>query len=564
MRICHYPGRAVDATLSLDQKSPMESIYKSNWLNADKTIKTIGRNSAAAKLNANNAISIQSNNQMKNGKSLDNIYLNHSSGSSAQPSSSSSDEENRRNSHCSSLGRYQMTLEEMQKLDLNQSSELFKKTMRNLNGYKPSTIRQKHRRYHNDWNENQENGHEAQIQIDSNKTQANKMPADFNNDDFQLNGIKYDAYSNDKIVSIPKIKRSQTVRYPSTTSNSPHKINNLNIRNMFNQKNNLNKDNAVKMPTATINKNFNRLKRSNLMGSQHELYTPNAENNVDFQSPNNKNNNNNNHVATNCTDKLVNEYVISSNFNRFKNRPNSSIEHEQQKSNLTCDNDMKQQQQQNKSLFHVKSVRINPTPLQDIHYDRSAHENRYSLNCDNQARNGCNESAMLQQQQKLQQLKQKLPRLTSIMKKKSDVIQTNNKSQEQSKAKPMLFQWIDYHKKQKQQQQQPVEIQNSNVDMPKSTKSQNRNEFNKSKSSLSSTSSSSCGDSNSNVSDFSIPRPRLIVPVHTYARKRRTGNLIQSQTGDAAQINDDPVVMEQLLNHSSNAKNNGKIQLHEF
>lgn len=31
---------------------------------------------------------------------------------------------------------------------------------------------------------------------------------------------------------------------------------------------------------------------------------------------------------------------------------------------------------------------------------------------------------------------------------------------------------------------------------------------------------------------FMIPRPRLIVPVHTYARKRRTGNLRADVGGD--------------------------------
>lgn len=41
-------------------------------------------------------------------------------------------------------------------------------------------------------------------------------------------------------------------------------------------------------------------------------------------------------------------------------------------------------------------------------------------------------------------------------------------------------------------------------------------------------------------SDFLIPRPKLIVPVHTYAvRKRRTGNLLSSECGSVKDFNED-------------------------
>lgn len=68
--------------------------------------------------------------------------------------------------------------------------------------------------------------------------------------------------------------------------------------------------------------------------------------------------------------------------------------------------------------------------------------------------------------------------------------------------------------------------------------------------------SSGCADCNSNVSDFSIPRPRLIVPVHTYARKRRTGNLIQNTTSDYDQNDGNTVIIKQPRN--SHNKQNGK------
>lgn len=48
-------------------------------------------------------------------------------------------------------------------------------------------------------------------------------------------------------------------------------------------------------------------------------------------------------------------------------------------------------------------------------------------------------------------------------------------------------------------------------------------------------------------SDFLIPRPKLIVPVHTYAvRKRRTGNLLSSECSSVKDFNDDNDVFEGL------------------
>lgn len=522
MRIRHYPGRAVDATLSLDQRSPMENIYKNNWLNADKTIKTIGRNSSAVQRMSRN------NNDDATFRQNDSRSLNPipSSGSSG-PQSGSSDEENRRNS-ISSLGRYQVTLEEMQKLDLNQSNELFRKTMRNLNGYKPSTIRQKHRRFYDGWDDFRENDKIDDKHSSSdynNKTGFGNGNNDSTNGDWQLNGYKYpDSLQNDnQVFSIPKIKRSQTVRYASTNGNGG-KSTNLNIRNVFQQSqpqpqthtqqaqlsHEKNDEGINKMATATINKNFNnRFKRSNLRSIQNASIDENE-------------------ISANSGD--LNSLI---QLNDSKSNGND------QKPNGNCDNEPVQQEQ-NKSakrpLFRAKSVRINPTPLQNIYFDEFNGSNR-----DKQEQHNINGYGS-----PVNGHPPKLPRLTSIMKKKPTVIPEKQQHEEEQQhqqqqpshhTKPILFQWVDNQRKKRQQQQQQ---QNSKKD-----------EKHSSISSLSST-SSSC---NSN-SDFSIPRPRLIVPVHTYARKRRTGNLIQSQAGD--QVEDAGVVVEQPRNNKNNNRKNGK------
>lgn len=548
MRICHYPGRVVDATLSLDHKSPMETLYQNNWLNADKTIKTIGRNSAAIRNSQFNndatSSSLPSNNQNRN-ETLDRRYFSHSSGSSSAPPSSS-DEENRRTSQ-SSLGRYQITLEEMQKLDLNQSNELFRQTMRNLNGYKPSTIRQKHRRNYDGWDELKEKAIDEESKNNNDRSNGNV--------DWPSNGYKYDAIEKNQVMLIPKIKRSQTMRYSSSAlsnGNNGQKTNAVNIRNVFNQEDH---EKMAKMPTATINKNFNRFKRSNLPTTTIQNDNDNV---IDVVTKPNQNENTNGMTmnGNGNANRIGNEYIIPSNFSQFTMKSNGCIKTEQ-KPNGTCDNGVSNGKSKKKPLFRAKSVRINPTPLQDVHFDRMHAEdvecnktNGISTNCDKRQSAPVNLQQQLHQpqQQQQQQLQQKLPRLTSIMKKKPIVIQERLPEQTATKDKKILDQWFNFQ--QKSRKEQPDESKQQNSIANKHTKEEEKHSSTSSLSSI----SSSCGDCNSNVSDFSIPRPRLIVPVHTYARKRRTGNLIQNQTGDHDRIDGDRVVIEQPRN-SRNRKN---------
>lgn len=531
MRICHYPGRVVDATLSLDQKSPMETIYQNNWLNADQTIKTIGRNSAAARNGQFQNSTNTSPNTTKpyRNEPLDRKYFSQSSGSSAPQSSS--DDENRRNS-ISSLGRYQETLEHMQKLDLNQSNEFFRKTMRNLNGYKPSTIRQKHRRNYDGWDEFKE-------KAIAEETKTNQ------NGDWQPNSYKYDAYDGKNLVLIPKIKRSQTMRVTSSTSNANHNQPNdsVNIRNVFNRQQS--QEQIAKMPTATINKNFNRFKRSILPSSRNGHINDSDETKLSQNtnsSPNGRDIENENAIRNEC--------IIPSNFSQFTMKSNGCIKNEQ-KPNGTCDNEVTANgKAKKKPLLRAKSVRINPTPLQDIYFDRMMADRKTNetngssaINCDKRSNNGGFS-------QRLSLTQKKLPRLTSIMKKKPNVIAEEEQPPEaKPNGKPILDQWINFHKMSKEQLVDDGKQQNQNAPAnPKEGK-------HSSTSSLSSM-SSGCADCNSNVSDFSIPRPRLIVPVHTYARKRRTGNLIQNTTSDYDQNDGNTVIIKQPRN--SHNKQNGK------
>lgn len=625
----------------------METLYQNNWLNADKTIKTIGRKSAAVRNHlADSDVIVNPNSTRRTDEQRhsDRKYFSQSSGSNASSSAppSSSDDENRRTS-ISSLGRYQLTLEQMQKLDLNQSNELFRKTMRNLNGYKPSTIRQKHRRNYAGWDEFKEKATDDDEEIRRNQNAHRSSPSNENLKYYQAfdsNG------SSKKVILIPKIKRSQTMRVTSTafpslqspssppSPSSPLSAMNgngsktlngtttINLRNVFNRQHSQEQQQQPqqpRMPTATINKNFNRFKRNNLPiirnginnndGNDHDDDyddVDDGEDSVPNRNGHGSSDRNGRSFAATQNGYRTTECIIPSNFSQFTMKSNGCIKNDKQKPNGTCDNELKVNgaptaTTKKKTLLRAKSVRINPTPLQDIYYDRMMADRRESnggnqsqktttngtstTNCDKRSiNNNTNNSNGNNGTSGRLTLRQKLPRLTSIMKKKPIVIteelpsrSPEHKQQQPLPAlpadgKPILDQWINFHyKKSKDQQSQPPQqrpqFDNNNG---KAVPNKPKSDKNSSTSSLSSM-SSGCADCNSNVSDFSIPRPRLIVPVHTYARKRRTGNLIQVNQSSAgagdyvdrfdannAVIIKQPRNSSNTNNNNNNKHNNGK------
>lgn len=474
MRICHYPGRAIDATLSLEQKSPMENIYANNWLNADKTIKTIGRNSSVQR-------HMDINRYTQNGKSMENVYSAESNDSGV-PQTSSSDEEHRRNSHSSSLGRYQVTLEQMQKLNLEQPNELFKKTMRNLNGYKPSTIRQKDRRSYDDWD------HENESDTVIRPRTTTKDQRQRHSEHFVVDSPAQRQLAHAQSVSMPKINRSQTLRFPSARDQK--NLSSMNIRNMFQQNGDKSSD---EMPTATINKTFNRTRRGHLT-HQFDGYDMPAANG---RPP-------------------VNGRTMPPSRHLSVARATDGIE----------------PLSDHKTLCNMKSVRINPTPR--------TYDNGFAA--------VAAETERIEQHKSVEQKQRKLPRLISIMKKRSNG--ARKKSPPPPKAAPILDQWIESQKQHKVRSGAGHPVQRN------ATSSDSKNSSTSSLSSASSHGNNNTGPT-SNVSDFSIPRPRLIVPVHTYARRRRTGNLVQGSRTDA-EVNESDLLPFDRYQSVPGGHNNGK------
>lgn len=110
MRIKHYPGRAMDANLSMDKHNSMGMLYEANWLNANERIQ-------------------QPSTSLNYSKSSVNV---------------------------SALGKYQNQLEEIKAYEAETKDASITRTIRELNGYKPSTMRKKTRKQYHEWDDYKE------------------------------------------------------------------------------------------------------------------------------------------------------------------------------------------------------------------------------------------------------------------------------------------------------------------------------------------------------------------------------------------------------------------------
>lgn len=121
MRIRRYPGKAIDASLSLDKSNAMETIYKNNWLNAHETFKS------SSSTNSVTAPGYETDGSSSRGG--DDVV------------------------GVSSLGKYQMTLDQIRQLQLQHKDPTVAQAMKDLSGYKPSTLSRKNRRNYPGWDD---------------------------------------------------------------------------------------------------------------------------------------------------------------------------------------------------------------------------------------------------------------------------------------------------------------------------------------------------------------------------------------------------------------------------
>lgn len=146
MKIKRYPGKAVDASLSLDGNNAMGVLYEANWLQAHESFNARSDPQAAQRISPS---SDETNN--------DTIHNNTTNNSNNTNSTAYT---NARHPHIggsylvdgiSTLCKYQMSLEQISALEQQSRDERIVKAIKDLNGYKPSTLRRKPQQLHGEW-----------------------------------------------------------------------------------------------------------------------------------------------------------------------------------------------------------------------------------------------------------------------------------------------------------------------------------------------------------------------------------------------------------------------------
>lgn len=151
MKIKHYPGKAVDASLSLDSDSAMGALYEANWLQAHHQHHRAPTSQAprSAPAPANKLSRQPSNAGSSSSFLLDGI---------------------------SALSKYQMTLESIRQLEQQAQDKRIVSAIKELNGYRPSALQHhQQQQLHNGWVAEDEE-HELELE-----QQQQRVPEQVNN-----------------------------------------------------------------------------------------------------------------------------------------------------------------------------------------------------------------------------------------------------------------------------------------------------------------------------------------------------------------------------------------------
>lgn len=427
MKIQRYPGKAVDASLSLDRNNVMVELYEANWYQAHQNF------GQPRITNTRHPVSNEDNlqGQSQNDNKLLNQIENH-----AKPTNGIYSGGSYLKDGVSTLNKYQINLEQVRALERQNKDESVVNTLKDLNGYKPSTLKRKSIRLNLDWND-------SSTLEPSVANKGESQNASLTNG----NATEKRQQRPRQQISIkpPSLMRSQTMVYssrPAASSNSS--LNNLGLKN---------------------HKNTQQHSQSSSSSSASLLFhsTPDevseTKQTVISEQPQLQNKN---RLST----TLLPANTCDSNLRRF---PNDSQHSNAQPSSSNS-----------KAVNRSKSVRF-PLNSQNSH----ASQHMAASNCKNDAMLSLTANRNRSRKISLD-IKQDLVNNIELLRSSYEKLDLNSP---QTPTKQHVRQGSD--------------------------------------SSTSSAQSSSASSKNSHKlqDHFAIPRPRLIVPVHTYARKRRTGNL---------------------------------------
>ncbi|XP_049302386.1 cGMP-dependent protein kinase, isozyme 2 forms cD5/T2 isoform X2 [Bactrocera dorsalis] len=143
MKIKRYPGKAVDASLSLDGHNAMGVLYEANWLQAHESF------NARSDPHTSQRMSPSSD------ETTDATNTSHTSNNSNSAAYTTARHPHTGGSYLvdgiSTLCKYQMSLEQISALEQQSRDERIVKAIKHLNGYKPSTLRRKPQQLHGEW-----------------------------------------------------------------------------------------------------------------------------------------------------------------------------------------------------------------------------------------------------------------------------------------------------------------------------------------------------------------------------------------------------------------------------
>lgn len=216
MKIQRYPGKAVDASLSLDRNNAMVELYEANWYQAHQNLGQPRVNGSSA----NSSQYVPKETKHLQHSSIEQDSQQHHLRHNATTNGSTLSGGSYLKEGVSTLSKYQMTLEQIRVLERETKDASIVHTLKDLNGYKPSTLRRKSIKLNHDWDRPLPEPHDTNTKKES---QDNSSTSGYGTEKRQQRPRQQIS------IKPPSLKRSQTMVY-NTRPVKPS-INNLWLNN---------------------------------------------------------------------------------------------------------------------------------------------------------------------------------------------------------------------------------------------------------------------------------------------------------------------------------------------
>lgn len=457
MKIKSYPGRAIEASESLDKHSSMGLLYEANWMNANERINQTPLTTFS--------------------KSSVNI---------------------------SSLGKYQDQLEKIKAFEADQKNDsVATRSIKDFHGYKPSTLKiKKNQSQYNEWD------NEPKTKDVIHNPLYNHAQNNWHSTDYLTN------MSNKR--ADPKLRRSQTVIVKQPTSAANERYSNNDVQGEIDLKDFYRRRHQLRqLEEQHLNKYPNNLSVHLERSASNRIDRNGIQKNCDSMSDNNDSLY---HDCSNNLSALVrnNDAVNNASTNRMNCYKTLNI-FAQNKGNVVGENSENEVNGNGAKvllnpLARNKSIKIN-------HFDMvTTAKEPQKLKPEEIDGRLCDTNGKTGKKVKKNSFSRMFATISAGSKFPRVFLGRNSRNQ---RAK-LNLEDLNENAESQQSNSSTSTLSSSPVYPSSPTATVDKNNANRKHGSATSSDSDS----------FVIPRPRLIVPVHTYARKRRTGNLVSDQSSN--------------------------------